>query len=187
MAANGVITENGVIVLPDQRILLGHVDVDSGQLMIMDPCYVDREWISRQNPRFVGIRCAGHHAQDLAEALALDHPTCEVSSVTPWVYRVVDPNTPATDLQARAESIRQRHQWTVDIDLVAYDTYHHICDITQSDSHGGSLPHAHGGEGLAVAFESCVGDGTYAVFATVGEVSGFGSRIKKVEILLVED
>lgn len=173
--------------MPDQRILLGHVGVDSGQLMIMDPCYIEREWILRHNPQLVGIRCAGVDAQDLAEALAHDYPTCEVSSVTPWVYRVVDPNTPATDLQARAESLRQNHQWTADIDLVTYDTYHHICDITQSDAHGGSLPYAQGGEGLAVAFESGVGDGTYAVFATVGEVPGFGSRIKKVEILLMED
>lgn len=28
-----------------ERELIGHVGVDSGQLMVIDPCYVDSEWV----------------------------------------------------------------------------------------------------------------------------------------------
>ena len=35
------------------EVLLGHVAVDSGQLMICDPCYIDSEW---KNEDFEDIR-----------------------------------------------------------------------------------------------------------------------------------
>lgn len=98
----------------DERILLGHVGVDSGQLMIIDPFYVDsHQWHSQ-----------GRH------------------------------------------------------------TYNQICRITASPQHGGALPYDLGHEGLAVAFQSGCGAGVYA---TVGEVPGGDRRIKRVEVVLIED
>lgn len=98
--------------MSDQTVLLGHVDVDSGQLMILDPCYL-------------------------------------------------------------------KH-----LDI---DTYRHISELTSTAQQGGALPHNTGHEGLAVAFQSGVGDGFYAVYATLGDVPGFGTRVKKVEIVFIDD
>ena len=48
-----------------KEILLGHVAVDSGQLMICDPCYIDSEWVnsekvtdSNEEERFSYEACA---------------------------------------------------------------------------------------------------------------------------------
>ena len=42
-------------------------------------------------------------------------------------------------------------------------------------------------EGLGLLFTAGFGDGVYDVFATVGTVPGWGERVKRVEVVLVED
>lgn len=44
-----------------------------------------------------------------------------------------------------------------------------------------------GHEGLGVCVSTGVGDGVYPVYATVGEVGGWGKRIKSVTIVFIED
>lgn len=42
-----------------KEVLLGHVAVDSGQLMICDPCYIDSEWTTEDDKeKFSYSACA---------------------------------------------------------------------------------------------------------------------------------
>ncbi len=43
-----------------------------------------------------------------------------------------------------------------------------------------------GGSGLGVAFSSGLGDGEYSVYAKIGNVRGWGTRVKKVEVMTIE-
>jgi hypothetical protein len=40
-----------------ERKFLGHVGVDSGQLMIIDPCYIDGFWEKNEKP--IGMKSLG--------------------------------------------------------------------------------------------------------------------------------
>lgn len=52
---------------------------------------------------------------------------------------------------------------------------------------GGQLNYVLGHPGVAVAFKSGFGDGTYEVFAEIMEHEGLGSRVKKVWVELITD
>lgn len=73
----------------------------------------------------------------------------------------------------------------IDIEMLFHDIYQDIYRLTV-DTLGGKLPYRHGHEGLAVAFRSGYGDGTYAVYATI-KASEQKPVITKVEIILVDD
>lgn len=53
-------------------ILLGEVGVDSGQLMITDPCYVDSEWLYEpfEDTQLRGVTAVGESGKDIIDALA---------------------------------------------------------------------------------------------------------------------
>jgi hypothetical protein len=106
----------------DKRIKIGLVGVDSGQLVICDPCYIDHD--------------GGQ------------------SELNDYEYMI--------DKLAK----------TGDGDLNKSDDYLQL---------NYDIGHA----GLGVLFRSGLGDGVYEVYATIGEVVGWGKRIKKVEVILV--
>ena len=95
---------------------LGMVAVDSGHLMLVDPCYV-------LNDRAYDIMC---------------------------------------------DRILELHE-----------------DGKDADKHGGEFVAS--GMANGVVFESGIGDGWYTVEAEIGDVPGWGERIKKVIITLIED
>lgn len=102
--------------MTDRIVDLGEVAVDSGHLMIVDPCYVFRGG--------------------------------------------------AYDLMC--DRILQLHE-----------------DGKDADNHGGEFPAS--GIANGVVFESGLGDGWYRVEATVGDVPGWGERVKSVTITLIEE
>ena len=110
-------------MMKDKRIKIGVVGVDSGQLVICDPCYIK-------------------HNGEQSELNDYDEL-----------------------LKKKAESGNG--------DLNKADEYAQLCfDM--------------GHEGLGVVFDSGIGDGVYNVYATIGEISCFGKRVKKVEVILDE-
>ena len=179
----------GEISMTDSRILLGHVGVDSGQLMITDPCYIDsNEWISQSHPAFLGLRLAGTDAEALARYLAHHNNDLTIQTVTPWVYKIIAPDQDSNTLTQFANSVKAHMGWSTDIDMLFHDTYADICRLTtDTPERGGSLPYRLGHEGLAVAFRSGFGDGTYAVYATFRDEPEWGRVITKVEIILVAE
>jgi hypothetical protein len=105
------------------EVLIGYVGVDSGQLMLCDPCYIDK-----------------------------DFPTEEFN-----------PDQPD--------------------DRGTYPmTYNGACGATLSDKRFGELGH-----GLAVAFSSGLGDGTYPVYATIVDDPMWGKRVASVRVVMMEE
>lgn len=99
-----------------KKVKIGTAGVDSGQLMVSDPCYV-KDFISNE----------------------------------------------------------------VDFDNKKNDnsySYNGACHQTlNNETQGGEL-----GNGLGVVFSTGIGDGSYPVYAYLGEIDGFGERVLKVEI-----
>jgi hypothetical protein len=98
------------------EVKIGEVAVDSGQLMICDPCYLN-EYKNTEYP--------------------LDEPNPK--------------------------------EWT-------YDS---VCRLTVDNPGYGQVNFSHGHPGLAVAFSSGYGDGTYEVFATIED-----GRVVEVRIVM---
>jgi hypothetical protein len=100
--------------MADRRVKIGVVGVDSGMLVVCDPCYIN------------------HNGKQT-----------ELNNYTKLCERMHD-----SHLQLK------------------YD-----------------LGHA----GLGVVFSSGLGDGVYEVWATIGNVKGWGERVKKVEVILIDE
>ena len=99
-----------------RKVKIGTAGVDSGQLMVSDPCYV-KDFISNE-----------------------------------------------VDFENKKDD-------------KSY-SYSGACHQTlQNENQGGEL-----GNGLGVVFSTGIGDGSYPVYAYLGEIDGFGERVLKVEI-----
>jgi hypothetical protein len=103
--------------------LIGVVGVDSGQLILSDPCYIDSEW--RKRTKF-------------------DH------------------------------SDKFKGEFS----------YNGCCNATLKEEQAGQLHYRLGHDGAGVVFSSGIGDGTYNVYATYGDMPGWGRRIISVRIAL---
>lgn len=158
------------------RKLLGQVGVDSGQLMVIDPCYINSEW--KKEGSVLGVNFWGQGQERVAHSL--EEEGIAVELVDDGRYRVI-----TGDAEALIEKIKtlSKNIGQIVIAVPHTDsTYDKICDITMSEDQGGKLDH-----GLAVVFSSGLGDGLYDVYATYKTLDGWGERITKVEIELISD
>jgi len=100
-----------------KKVKIGTAGVDSGQLMVSDPCYV----------------------KDFINNDFNDTPRKKIDNTY---------------------------------------SYNGACQQTlKNENQGGEL-----GNGLGVVFSTGIGDGSYPVYAYLGEIDGFGERVLKVEI-----
>ena len=99
---------------------IGEVGVDSGQLVVCDPCYIDDEW--------------------------------------------------------------KREDFTPKRKPKSNFSYNRCCHITLENRQAGELKTKKGRSGLAVTFNTGLGDGLYDVMAEYSKDDDFGLRIKKVWI-----
>lgn len=137
----------------DQRVHLGSVSVDSGQLMITDPCYIDSTWTREP---FQDVR----HYRDTTTAATLTYP---------HDFQRYDQDLPAysatvNDLLAtgRLEPVPQ------ETPTGGYTySYNGACQATLTPQAHGQLTHRTGRPGAGVAFSSGWGDGTYPVYGTI--------------------
>lgn len=107
---------------------IGSVAVDSGQLMVCDPCYINGER---------------------------------------WSHIGFNPS--------KAD----------DEGMYPFD-YNGACGATLSEKHFGALKFDNDIAGAGVAFSSGYGDGIYPVYATLVHDEMWGTRIAKVEILMID-
>lgn len=169
-----------------RRVLLGHVGVDSGQLILLDPAYVKSEWVPEEQAPAVALRFWGPDAGALADEARILCPEADIQSYgkhARWAYRftMADIGTEGySRLSEQLEVLAERHAWSVTVKVERPSTDDKICSLTQNANHGGSLPYKLGHEGFLVAFASGCGDGVYPVYATLEEVPGFGERITQV-------
>ena len=152
------------------RTLLGHVNVDSGQLMVTDPCYLSKFHNNDFNPKtkYMNVRDNKkiivhpddfyNYEEDMIEGYNKNMNTL----IEEGIFKEIK------DDEERADT--------------SY-SYNGSCSVTcYSLDQGGEL-----GNGEGVSFSSGFGDGSYPVYAYYGKDEHFGWRIKKVEIEFFTD
>ena len=156
-----------------RREFLGTAHVDSGQLYIIDPCYIKNDWDAPGNQSYVkfwgqgkehvvgALKNAGYAVEDMNGAAIVhtdepDYMTGYIREVARQVDKVV-----VTSIQTGSN-------------------YELACEATGSKKQGGEVD-------LGVAFSSGLGDGSYDVYATIQDIPGWGERVTKVEIELIPD
>lgn len=149
--------------------LLGYVGVDSGQLMICDPCYIDGFWVDQPYDdsrvfRFVSDLRAG-------ETLTFGKDF-RLFNETPLGYSS-DVNT------LIASGVLERMPYQLPDPRWGYNT---VCHGTLSENGAVQIKYPKGHDGLAVAFRSGYGDGCYPVYGFTNE----DGRIVRVVIEMTE-
>jgi len=155
---------------------LGVVGVDSGQLMVCDPTYIDSEWIAGQPP-------SGHDAVILTDKGKKKFPGDK-----DWSWRFGNPDSygdyatpqPGFNNLSVNDLIEMGFAKHLPSPVKEEFSYRGCCDASRSEEGGKGLPYKLGHEGVAVAFSSGYGDGTYEVW---GKANHEG-RIIEVRILM---
>ena len=145
-----------------RKVRLGKVGVDSGQLMITDPCYVRH--FNTDYPQDIRIY---QHKDDPKKTLQFK---VDFNSY----QEMISGHMGMTMNQLLDEGIYVEQEKPTDNSYSLAGA----CSTTITDF-GGEL-----GNGLGAVFQSGLGDGSYDVVAYIEEIDGWGERITKVEITL---
>jgi hypothetical protein len=144
-AAQGA--EAGVVKVEVER--LGVVGVDSGQLLITDPCYIDSEWLDEpfQDDRVYRDAQTGATVRWGKDFVRFDEPLDpygETSSALIESGRLIQRPPPPTP------------------ETFNY-SYNGACQATMAAGHG-ELVYRAGNAGAGVAFSTAYGDGFYPIY-----------------------
>ena len=147
--------------------LIGHVGVDSGQLLLCDPCYIDSEW---EQEDFTDIRI--HQHKDTKETLTFGKDFANYQQVIDKYGKNMN------DLLDTGEWI------DVERPPSKYEfSYNACCNATLSKDGYGELKYKHGLSGLGVAFSTAFGDGIYPVYAHYND----DGTLRSVEVVFQDD
>ncbi len=132
-----------------KKELIGSVGVDSGQLMICDPCYIDEKW---EKEVFEDIRRYKHFKSDKTLTYRKDFSNYE---------------------EIIKEYGKNMNQMIKDLEVKELlppgpkknFSYNACCSITLAPQSAGQLFYVKGRPGIAVVFSSGYGDGFYPVYA----------------------
>lgn len=131
-----------------KKILIGEVGVDSGQLLLCDPCYIDSQW---KKEDFTDVRIYVNKLTKEKLQYRVDFPN----------YEAVIPAYGKTMNQLNATG-----EWEMTTDEAAHNfSYNACCKKTLTDKGHGQLNYEMGHPGVGVAFSTAFGDGTYPVYA----------------------
>ncbi len=172
-------------------VKIGVVGVDSGQLVICDPSYIDGQYLT---PDSEG-KC--DHAHDiyrhtgdgtLWQFCYGDEPSVKNVNKFPGTYGDEIPQYGLSPNELKEAGLFEE----TDIDPTPHIpnnefSYRGICKTTKSENMGGQLNYTLGHAGVAVAFGTGLGDGTYDVFAEIVDTGSCGRRVKKVWVELITD
>jgi hypothetical protein len=163
----------------DERVLLGHVGVDSGQLMVCDPCYLESEWQKEKGDDVMDSISDLSQFKDKATGVVFSYPFN-------WTAPYPHGDGKMNFNEAYKNGLFTEHIPDHLIEQAKEFSYVGCCANT-IHGFGGQLHYTKGHAGAGVVFSSGLGDGFYEVWATIGEVKGWGKRVKKVEIILVDE
>jgi hypothetical protein len=151
----------------DKWIKIGEVGVDSGNLMVCDPCYIDSNWKKEEYVRDQRFR------DTITKRIYAFGKDFDYFETKMKGYRGLTPN-----------ELIKSGRWVElpekEVPGFSYNAVTH----TGNKMHK-QINYALGHAGLAVSFHSGLGDGTYNVMAKIGEVKGWGQRVKEIKIKLV--
>lgn len=148
-----------------KKILLGYVGVDSGQLLICDPGYIDSEW---ENEKMVDERIYQHKVtkDKLQYKVDFSHYMQPIEKYGDKTMNDLN----ATDEWVELPKKTAKHNFSYDA----------CCDATLSHEGYGQLCFKLGHKGIGVVFASGYGDGFYPVYGYFNK----DSRIVKVEVIM---
>jgi hypothetical protein len=135
------------------KVLIGHVGVDSGQLLLCDPCYIDSEW---EQEDFMDVRVYKHKTTGEKLQYRLDFP--DYATIIPKYGKTMN------ELNATGEWEKIEHH-----DTEHNFSYNACSKATLSKKGAGQLNYKMGHEGVGVAFSTAIGDGFYPVFQNFDE------------------
>jgi hypothetical protein len=148
---------------------IGVVGVDSGQLVITDPCYIDSQWEKEEfndNTEYIFVFPDGKEEK-------VEH--CSER----WFELIDDVNSGKIKLKEKRHPPNPEHPFS----------YNACCQETLQKSFG-QLLFKMGHEGVGVVFNSGIGDGVYPVYAffkNIGTNKEPDFRIAEVRIVMLED
>ena len=141
--------------------VIGHVGVDSGQLLLCDPCYIDSEW---KKEDFEDIRVHQHKVTKDKLTFGKDFPHYQ---------HVIDKyGKNMNDLLATGE-------WEDIPSPPSKEAFSYNACAKATLSGHNQLHYKHGHAGVGVAFSTAFGDGYYPVVAVYDE----DDVLLKVEVL----
>ena len=158
----------------------GIVGVDSGQLMVVDPTYIDSEWVkedySLPHPRWA-LNDAGQarfpHAASWEWGFDFKDMATTYETTWPELGDLTVNELIVQDLVSQVELVIPEH---------APFGYNAVCLATLNAPYYGQLNYRMGHPGVAVAFSSGWGDGVYEV--QVRKVDG---RIAEARIIMIDE
>jgi hypothetical protein len=151
-----------------QTKLIGHVGVDSGQLLLCDPCYIDSQW---EKEDYEDIRVYEHKTNK--ERLTYRKDFANYEEVIPKYGKTMN-ELNATGEWITVQGIHQpKHSFS----------YNACCKATLSDEGAGQLNYQMGHPGVGVAFSTAIGDGYYPVYAVYSN----DGHLIKVEVVFDEE
>lgn len=133
-----------------KKVLIGHVAVDSGQLMICDPCYIDSEW---KHEEFTDVRVYKHKTRGETLQYMKDFP--HYAEVIPQYGMDMNALLATGEWEQVEEAHQPEHGFS----------YNAACKASLSEKGHGELNFDLGHSGAGVAFSTTYGDGTYPVYA----------------------
>lgn len=145
--------------------IIGYVGVDSGQVLICDPCYIDSEW---KKEDFEDIRKFQHKSGKII-AYPIDFPHFE--HVIPEFGKTANQMVDDVELIPIEEKVIPKNNFS----------YNACCQLTLSKDQVGQLNYNMGHAGVGVVSSSGWGDGTYPVVAEFTK----DNRVKSLTITFI--
>ena len=158
---------------------VGVVGVDSGQVMICDPCYIENEWQGDGDGSITPPEVweDKETSKRYAHGMLVSPAICKIMGVDTvfdnWESKLddYDGKTP--------NQVRKDH-WTLvdvpeDLNRSGEFSYAGVCHTTLRGDGFGQLKYKMGHDGAGIASRTLIGDGCYPVFARVtddGQVEG---------------
>jgi hypothetical protein len=146
------------------RKLIGRVAVDSGQLLISDPCYIDSEW---EKEDFLNVRRYKHTLSESQLTYPYDFENYQ---------QVIEPyGKTMNQLLDTGEWVQMERE-------PAHNgfSYNACCVATLSKDGHSELKFKRGNTGVGLAFRTVYGDGYYSVYGVYNK----NGLMTKVEIEL---
>ena len=149
------------------RVLIGKVGVDSGGLMVTDPCYLKQFKINEYDPK--------SKYYDKVKDKTVIHP----DDFYDYEEDIIDGYNKNMNTLVKEKVFEEVKDEIIDSSYSCVGAYD---QTIKNKNQGGSL-----GNGLGVSFATGFGDGEYPVYAYYEDVNGWGRRIKKIEIEFFTD
>ena len=147
--------------------LIGKVGVDSGQLLITDPCYIDSEW--KKEP---------FESQYDGWFIFPDGKEEMVKHCSKRWFELIDRgNNGEIKIEERPNPKKKAK---------SNFSYNAVSQATIQAQHA-QLKYEQGHDGVGVAFRTGFGDGCYPVYAKIKDIEGWGRRITEVKIVFCEE